>query len=942
MTKKILLLSLILVFTVSFVVAQSGQTGAIKGTVTSPEGSVLPGISVTLRSPSMVIDKKITITNAQGKYRHLSLAPGKYQLTFELDGMNTIVREGIVVSANVNASVDIKMQFKTVTEQIVVKGQAPTIDRQSTTNTATLDEEFLNSIPASRSVGTYFNMTPGVTGDSSQGSSVRDNSYSLDGVQMNDPVVGTDATAYGMEIMEEVSVQTGGLSAEYGSVKGSVVNVITKSGGNNFSGSASFYLDHEKLKGDNTKGTPFEGSLTGAKYNYEPGVTLGGPVLKDKLWFFTNFSLTRSEKYYAGFPYDQEESIPRKWKSMSPYFKFTYQPSQADKFVIGLNYNKDDADHVHQSQYRTADTTRSYRDLTVTLSVQWTHNFGDNLLTNLKIGAYRFEMDYISHNQEAAQYSYNTYRYTGGYGFDDINVRDRIQGNFDGTLFLDDLMGDHEVKFGIQATLGRGIREITPYGPEDPFGLGYNRVKEYYYNGHSYSDQYYANHKRESDVLNVGIFLTDTWSVTKKITFNLGLRFDYNKNFFPPHGDDVSTHAAGDMSFLGYPDATWNMQFDESITAFSWSNFSPRFGIIYDLFSDGSTIIKAGLNKYLQDNFATISFSLHPANWVGFHLYTDDDHMPYAVRGLSVPGTDAFIGYNDYEMKAPYALELTLGIERELWEDWSVGLRYTRRWDKRLVEDVSSASLNIDKLMETGEFEWSNYTPYQVLDPHDGKYVTMWDQEGGYIYDTYYFLNPPGADRDYQGVEFTLNKRYSKNWSLMLSYVFNKSEGLVGNTYSETTGAKSYFDTPNTHVNAYGSMPLERRHQFKINALVKGPLGINMSCYFRYLSGRAYGRIIDTQYLENVTFVEDTAVYAEAPGAYFLPDLAILDLRVEKMFRFGKRMSVRFFADIFNVFNTNTTTGVHTDSSNPEYTFGEASGIYSRPRTVRLGGKFEF
>ncbi|MCP4213289.1 MAG: TonB-dependent receptor, partial [bacterium] len=329
MTKKLLVVSIMCLLLVSFVAAQTGQTGSIKGTVFSPEGNVLPGITVTLRSPSMVLDKMVTVSNGQGKYRFLSLAPGKYNVTFELEGMNTIVRELITVSASLTAAIDAKMQFKTVTEQVIVKAQVPTIDRQSTTNTATLDEEFLNSIPASRSVGTYFNMTPGVTGDSSQGSSVRDNSYSLDGVQMNDPVVGTDATAYGMEIMEEVSVQTGGLSAEYGSVKGSVVNVITKSGGNNFSGSASFYLDHEKLKGNNTEGTPFEGTSSGAKYNYEPGVTLGGPVVKDKLWFFGNFSLTRSQTYTAGFPYNGE-SVPRTWKSMSPYFKLTYQPSQND------------------------------------------------------------------------------------------------------------------------------------------------------------------------------------------------------------------------------------------------------------------------------------------------------------------------------------------------------------------------------------------------------------------------------------------------------------------------------------------------------------------------------------------------------------------------------------------------------------------------------------
>ncbi|MCP4219606.1 MAG: TonB-dependent receptor, partial [bacterium] len=598
-------------------------------------------------------------------------------------------------------------------------------------------------------------------------------------------------------------------------------------------------------------------------------------------------------------------------------------------------------DHVGTSQYETVDTTNTYRDLTVTLSLQWTHNFGDNLLTNLKIGAYRFEMDYMAKNQLTRVENYNTRLVTGGVGNDDVNIRDRIQANFDGTLFLDNLMGDHEVKFGVQANLGRGIREVETYGEVDPWGLGFRRTNSLLVDGHVYSDTYFAPHKRESNVLNLGLFLTDTWSITKQLTVNLGLRFDYNKNFFPPHGSDVSTLPSGDMGFLGYSSATWNMEFDETIEAFSWANISPRFGVIYDLFSDGSTIIKAGLNKYLQDNYATISFALHPANWVGFKIRADDDHKPVELIDIYVPGTDAKIGYKDWGMKAPYTLEFTLGIERELWEDWSVGLRYTRRWDKRLIEDVHGPSINVDKLMETGELEWLNYTPHQITDPHDGKTVTIWDRDE-LLFGNFYFLNAPGAEREYSGIEFTLNKRYSRNWSVMMSYVYNKSKGLIGNNFNDSSGDLPYFDTPNAHVNAYGNMPLERRHQFKINALVKGPLGINLSCYFRYLAGRAYGRFINTKNLPGVVFENDTTVYAEAPGAYFLPDLAILDLRVEKMFRFGKRMSVRFFADIFNVFNSNTTTSVITESTSPDYSFGDVSGIYGKPRTVRLGGKFEF
>lgn len=318
MYKKTLLLCALMLFIASLSFGQAGTTGSINGTITDPDGGLLPGITVILKSPALVVEQMTTVSNANGSYRFHNLTPGTYELTYMLDGMNTLNRRGVVVSIGNTVTVDIGMSFRTQEETVIVEGKAPTIDRQKTSNSTNMDMEFLKSIPSGRSISDYFNMSPGVTGDMAHGSADIANSYNLDGVNLGDGATGTSGVSFGIDIMEEMSVTTGGLSAEYGSVQGAVVNVVSKSGGNKFSGSASFYLDHESLQSDNTKGTGLEGRKVGAKIQYEPVLTLGGPIIKNKLWFFANASLKMRESYEAGFPYDKESETPSMSNSFIP------------------------------------------------------------------------------------------------------------------------------------------------------------------------------------------------------------------------------------------------------------------------------------------------------------------------------------------------------------------------------------------------------------------------------------------------------------------------------------------------------------------------------------------------------------------------------------------------------------------------------------------------
>jgi outer membrane receptor protein involved in Fe transport len=227
--------------------AQITQTGSINGTVLDSEKQPMPGVTVSITSPALILSKMEMVTTERGHFRFPALPPGFYTATFTLQGFKTLIRKGLRVNVGVATTVDVALEMSTLEESVTVTGQSPTVDIQKTTLVTSLTREILQSLPASRTLGTFFNMVPGVTGTTTHGSSERDNTYNLDGVNVTDPVTGTQAGNFSMDIMEELSVQTAGLPAEYGSVRGGVVNVVTRSGGNKLSGGLSAYYRTDKI-----------------------------------------------------------------------------------------------------------------------------------------------------------------------------------------------------------------------------------------------------------------------------------------------------------------------------------------------------------------------------------------------------------------------------------------------------------------------------------------------------------------------------------------------------------------------------------------------------------------------------------------------------------------------------------------------------------------------
>ncbi|HXU31289.1 MAG TPA: carboxypeptidase regulatory-like domain-containing protein, partial [Thermoanaerobaculia bacterium] len=264
--------------------AQSKTSSALNGRVTGDDGAALPGVTVEISSPALIGGARTTITDSEGRYRFPEISPGLYTVNVSLQGFQSVRREGVTLSLGSSTELPIKLGIQALEETLVVVGEAPTIDVQSSGTTTNLPTTYLENIPASRFQVDVINLAPGINNDSAFGGGGSSaNAYQLDGVDVSDPEGGTAWAFVNFNIVEEAQLVGLGAPAEYGGFTGVVFNSITKSGGNSVKGSVEAYYTNDSLTGNNSD---IEGLTPTTDKSYDTNVQWGGPIRKDKLWYF--------------------------------------------------------------------------------------------------------------------------------------------------------------------------------------------------------------------------------------------------------------------------------------------------------------------------------------------------------------------------------------------------------------------------------------------------------------------------------------------------------------------------------------------------------------------------------------------------------------------------------------------------------------------------------
>ncbi|HEY0558629.1 MAG TPA: TonB-dependent receptor, partial [Thermoanaerobaculia bacterium] len=287
------LLSAVLLLTAA-AMAAAQTTGTIVGRVTDEGGGTLPGVTVEARSPALQ-GTSTAVTDGSGAYRLNLLPPGDYTVSFVLDGFAKESRQEVHVGLDQNTTLSTTLRAA-LTQEITVTGDVPVIDTTSTTVGVNLDTRAIETLPTGRNYSSVVQITPGVSSDANAeatpqpsitvyGSTGSENSYLIDGVNTTGAEYGAQGTELNFEFIQAVDVKTGGYQAEYGRSTGGVVNVITKSGGNDFHGDLFGYHDNDSLQ-SNAKPVVSTGGTAAGYTREDYGIDVGGFLLRDKLWFF--------------------------------------------------------------------------------------------------------------------------------------------------------------------------------------------------------------------------------------------------------------------------------------------------------------------------------------------------------------------------------------------------------------------------------------------------------------------------------------------------------------------------------------------------------------------------------------------------------------------------------------------------------------------------------
>ncbi len=884
-------------------------TGKITGVVTDEDGTPLPGVTVEISGPSLM-GTQTQITSDKGAYRFVNLPPGTYKIIFKLEGFQTITRENIRVSIDSTVTEDIVLKPITLEESVTVLAESPIIDVASSTTSTMYEKEQIQSLPSGRF--TYFDIikqNPGFStnyGDASSrisafGSNSEENAMYLDGIDLSNPEIGTAWLWPTMEMFEEIEVTGIGAPAEYGNFTGAVVNIVTKSGGNNFSGHAAYYGQFKKLTDDNNPDPERWTSYNRVKF-YDIAFTLGGPIIRDKIWFFGLFQ--RQIDKDSG--WQDDPNFPSEYRGNEQFLKFSLQPAPKHKLVLSagreFGYYPGTPDPWNLPETIPAET-----DLSYSWNFHYTWIATNSIFFELKYSGYYSPNDYMPafggdinkpiHFDQATGVTSNGLWWPWEY----IVTLNKINATV--SYFAENFIrGDHDFKFGVQ--LSRGTSEA--WG-------GYGGGKCYIdYYGEPYLLYEQNIWRYGGTVDSIGAFFDDSWKLSERLTVNLGLRFDHHNAFIPPF-----------TIMDGWVETDQKGPKIEDLIV--WTTLSPRIGIAYQLTPDQKTLFKASYGRYY--NYPYIANWEWPGpNVSDFIIYYWDGAQ--WVHWMTIPGE---MGYRvDENLKNPYADQISAGIERELLPDFSVGITYLYKTQKNLIGYTNAAGI---------------YEEVQRVSPDNGKTYTVYNQVNAPAED-HLLTNPEGWGQTYNGLIIQLLKRYSHRWLLNASFTLSKAEGL--NLAARSTGGYSASQSlvwytgktgtdPNDLINAKGPLNLDRRWSLKVSGGYNFPLDILASFNLIYQQGRPRISFVRVYNLNQRPYI---TIISEPKGTERFENMLMVDARVQKSFRIYKNLRLHLFADIFNVFNDDTFTAYR--SNNMWSTAYDVPAYMPLPRRVQLGAKIDF
>lgn len=908
--------ALILVVVALFANPVSGwaqrTTGDIRGVVTDASGAVLPGVTVTLRGRA-VPGAPTTVTNETGVYRFPNLPPGSYDLTVELAGFTTSTQTGIQVSLGGSAEIDVQLKLSTQSETITVVAQAPVVDSTSSQVATNYSREWVENAPVRRF--TFFdliNAAPGVSAATSTssrsqsfGSATNENVYLIDGTDFTAPLTGAAWPWPNTDAIEEVQVLSLGAPADYGNLGGAVFNVVTRQGSNNFHGDANFYFQNQSLTGRNTTDAQDDKLPYNRDEFKDTTVQLGGPVVKDKFWFFGSFQYQKDADSQPG----TDPAFPARSSAKRYFYKVNYQFNQSHRLQF----------QMHDDFYRiparaTANTAPS------SLSVETGHNPSPGLLwTSVLNPTTVLEARYsgfygVDHgdplnggSRVARRYNdLDTGQVTGGIysWYDGKSAKTAFSAKV--TKYADAFMGgSHDFKLGVQYNGGLG--EYT-YGPND-YIYTYGSTPAYGYTQLPYT--------QGGRLRSMGVFADDTYQIGRA-TLNLGLRYDDSKAYI----------AAQDLlDASGKPTGATSRAIDE---VFRWKVVSPRVGITFKLNEKGSTLLKAHYGRYYR-GIVTGEFDNTTPSISARYLFSG------LYSGAGVPLDQELVSDNsrlsvDPDLKNPYTDQFIAAWEQQMGPNVGFSVSYVH---KRSEQQTAFPDVG-------GTYQLVNYSA-----PAGASVPQVYRLTSGSDSRRFQLRNDDRMFSRYNGVAFEIKKRMSSRWQANFGLTLSKSTGRQGSSSaratpltSQTSTAGIFGQNPNDFINSDGRLVGDRPMVLKTQFLYQLPWGVMSSFNFQSQSGRPiYSEI---RAATSATGIPGASriLATQSDGEDRTKLWQTLDARLEKTINLGGTAELAVFGDFLNLLNSDANESVlDRRLGNSNY---NVPSRFILPRRLMVGGKFRF
>lgn len=993
---RIAIMSFFAVLLISGMLSGQTSTGKIVGVITDKGGTPLPGVSVVGTSPGLIA-QATAITDNTGTYRLLALPSGTFRITFSLSGFATVVQETIRLLPEQTLAVNIQMDIAKIESEVTVTGSAPLIDIKSTTQGMTLDKKMFESLPKGRNFDSLVTLVPGVVneralgGSSVDGASGLENMYYVDGMNTNDPVVGNLKEQVAYDFIDEVQVTSSGYQAEFGGSLGGVINAITRSGGNEFHGGVTGYFEGSALTGkerDTLRLNPFDG--TKAEYvnfqdlygkdkvtKWEAGFDLGGYFLKDKLWFYLSAlpvfkDSTRNVEWQSGDV--PSGSYAEHYKYYNFLGKITASPFKGLRLAASFVSNTSTYKGALPTRDGSGDSSFPYGQVGFdypAYSGSFSANLilGNNLLINSRVGYfltnttnqkllpqgeyYQFDGDTNAlYPDLVAQYP-EYIRPNGWFnysaGFDNVtksNLFSRTSINADLNYYLS-LGGEHAIKAGFQwvrlySQIDQSIKydqfnfmwgqSHSIYGQEDHPYMGTYGV--YYVIRANSPDGPDVGQFGKTSTNNLAFYLQDSWSPTKRLTINIGVRAE--RESIPSYS--TNPLYAGSVMTWGFGD-----------------KLAPRLGVVYDVLGDSSLKVFGSYGIFYDVLKLNLAMSNYGVSRSRVNWYTLDDPKWWTYTNGNYPGTlinrfDWYTGGGSFDttdksMKPMSQTEYSFGIEKRLSEQISATARVVKKHLRYAIDDMGIFSPG-------GETWWIGNPGYGVsLTKANGG---QWDNQ---------YPNTPKSKREYIGVNLALEKRFSNNWMAGINYTWSR---LTGN-YSGLAASAVYQLAPNTSENVdfwYQSFdaqmrPLEgplwtdRPHVAKIYGSYTFDFGLTVGVFTQANSGVPISRKI---YIPHPLWPNGFMTDGRTPFSF------TTNLLIQYTMKLGKN-AVNLSFDVNNLFDSKTAERIYdrvnrysinvTDETLLSGTFNYMNQYvadprflmardFKAPRSARLGIKFMF